>query len=203
MSTSAHHQSLFELDRELDLLLDTIQEQSETNGSGQIDPALIEQFHQFCNAYNKKVDRIGHFLEVLEARAGHCRAQAARLAERARSAENKLERTQKMVLYYLESRGIIKIEGLEFTLRRQKNSQDSVVVQDEPLVPLVHRDVEAKIPGGLWLSIQRHLSEEEKKKLQTCIRQMPLSSGTIKAAAAANEEVPGVKVQRGFHLRVA
>lgn len=203
MSTSAHYQSLFELDRELDLLLDTIQEQSETNGSDQIDPALIEQFHQFCNAYNKKVDRIGHFLEVLEARACHCRAQTARLADRARSAEKKLERTQKMVLYYLESRGIIKIEGVEFTLRRQKNSQGSVVIQDEPLVPLVHRDVEAKIPGGLWLSIQRHLSEEKKKELRTCIRHMPLNPGTIKAAAAANVEIPGVKVQRGFHLRVA
>lgn len=108
-----------------------------------------------------------------------------------------------MVLYYLESHGLTKIEGLEFTLRRQKNSQASVVVQDESLVPLWHRDVEAKIPGRLWLTIQRHLSEEEAKELQACIRHMPLNSGTIKAAAAANEEVLGVKVQRGFHLRAA
>ena len=36
-----------------------------------------------------------------------------------------------MVLYYLRSRDLEKIEGGEFTLRSQKNSQDSVCILDD------------------------------------------------------------------------
>jgi hypothetical protein len=50
-----------------------------------------------------------------------------------------------MVLHYLRSRNLQKIEGREFTLRSQKNSQDSVCILDEALVPLAFRDVEGKI----------------------------------------------------------
>jgi hypothetical protein len=41
-----------------------------------------------------------------------------------------------MVLYFLAARGLKKIEGKEFTLRRQRNSQDSVEVSDASMVPI-------------------------------------------------------------------
>jgi hypothetical protein len=44
----------------------------------------------------------------MEFRALYSKAQAARLAESARSAENKVKRTENMVLYYLKSRGLRK-----------------------------------------------------------------------------------------------
>lgn len=72
MSTSIVNYSLFELDRELDLLLDEIQMQAEVNGEDNVSAVLIEQFQEFCHAYNQKVDRIGHFLTTLDARAEHC-----------------------------------------------------------------------------------------------------------------------------------
>ena len=62
----------------------------------------------------------------MEARGQFCRAEAARLSDRARAASGKVERTKNMVIYYLMSRGLKAIEGREFTLRAQKNSQDSV-----------------------------------------------------------------------------
>jgi hypothetical protein len=55
------------------------------------------RFQGFCDAHDEKVDRIGSFLSLMEFRALYSRAQAARQAERARSAEN-------TVLYYLKSR---------------------------------------------------------------------------------------------------
>ena len=57
------------------------------------------------------------------------------LADRARAAAGKVERTKNMVLYYLLSRDLKKIEGHQFTLRAQKNSQDSVRITDEAAVP--------------------------------------------------------------------
>jgi hypothetical protein len=53
MSTIAETNSLFEIDAELDGLLDAIEEQTEQNG----EPAdgLVARFQQFCEAHGEKV----------------------------------------------------------------------------------------------------------------------------------------------------
>src|ERR1700731_2067367 len=125
--------SLFEIDRELDSLLDEIEEQAEEHGSAS--PELLERFQQFCEAASDKVDRIGRFITLMDGRMRYCRAEADRLQKRARTANAKIERTQNMVLYFLAARGLKKIEGREFTLRLHKNSQDSVYITDGSQLP--------------------------------------------------------------------
>jgi len=203
MSTIAQESSLFEIDEELDLLLDEIQEQTETDGQEEIPAALILRFQQFCDAHYEKVDRIGRFLTLMEWRTQYCKAEAARLYERARTAENKADRTKIMVLYYLGSRGLRKIEGREFTLRAQKNSQDSVHILNETQVPLAFLDVEARVPGSVWQSVLADLPQETAKVLSGCVRQMKPSNEAIRQAAKMQEAVPGAEVRRGTHLRVA
>jgi hypothetical protein len=84
MSTIAATNSLFEIDVELDSLLDEIEEQTAQDGepSGE----LVARFQQFCSAHGEKVDRIGRFLRQMEAREQFCRSEAARLSDRARTA---------------------------------------------------------------------------------------------------------------------
>jgi Siphovirus Gp157 len=106
---------------------------------------LLCRFQQFCEIHGEKVDPIGRFVRMMEAREQHCRTEAARLGERARSTAAKVDRTRSMVLFYLMSRELRKIEGREFTLRIQKNSQDSVRIVDEPALPMAYRRVEARI----------------------------------------------------------
>jgi hypothetical protein len=202
MSQTLQESSLFEIDRELDLLLDEIQD-ALPDDSDDVPAELIMKFHAFCEAYSQKVDRIGYFLNLMESRAAYCRSQAARLSERARTAENKVERTKNMVLYYLRSRELRKIEGCEFTLRAQKNSQDSVIITDEQEVPLRLREIEAKIPGHLWQELLSKLPEDDAHELKACVRQMKPSNEAIKIAAAMQEGIPGAEIRRGFHLRVA
>jgi hypothetical protein len=73
MSTIAETNSLFEIDAELDGLLDEIEEQTAQGG----EPAgeLVARFQQFCSAHGEKVDRIGRFLRRMEAREQFCRAR--------------------------------------------------------------------------------------------------------------------------------
>lgn len=203
MSITTSNGSLFELDRELDLLLDEIQEQAEEVGEANVSPELVLRFQNFCLAFDQKVDRIGYFLINLNARAEHCRSEAARLVDRARSVENKCTRTKQMVLYFLASRGMQKVEGLETTLRRQKNSQDSVVIHNEPLVPIEYREIEARIPGAFWEQLLSRISEDDKRELNACVRHSLPSASAIKAAKLLNEAVPGTEIKREHHLRVA
>jgi hypothetical protein len=143
MSTIAATDSLFEIDVELDSLLDEIEEQTAQGG----EPAgeLVARFQQFCSAHSEKVDRIGRFVRIMEAREQYCRSESARLTDRARAAAGKVERSKNMVLYYLLSRNLKKIEGYQFTLRAQKNSQDSVRITDEAAVPKSYCRIHAPI----------------------------------------------------------
>src|SRR5258708_7340003 len=137
MTSISENCSLFEIDTELDTLLEQIEEQVETEGEPSEE--LLSRFREFCVAHGEKVDRIGRFVRMMEAREQYCRAEAARLGERARSTAPKVDRTKSMVLFYLMSRELRKIEGREFTLRIQKNSHDSVRILDDAKLPMAYR----------------------------------------------------------------
>jgi hypothetical protein len=201
MASIAESNSLFEIDMELDGLLEEIQEQIDSQGEASED--LVARFQQFCGAHGAKVDRIGHFLHMMEAREQFCRGEAARLSDRARAAAGKVERTKNMVLYYLLSRDLKKIEGYQFTLRAQKNSQDSVRITDEAAVPKSYCRIEARIDGVLWETVLSLLPDEVSRSLELSVQQARPNADAIKAAALRNEHVPGAEVRRGSHLRVA
>jgi hypothetical protein len=190
MTSISENCSLFEIDTELDDIL----EQVETEGGPS--EALLSRFREFCAAHGEKVDQIGRFVRMMEAREQFCRAEAARLGERARATANKVDRTKSMVLFYLMSRELRKIEGREFTLRIQKNSQDSVHILDEPALPMAYRKVEARIGGVLWETILSYLPEDLELSLVACIQETKPDTEAIKAAALRHEEVVGAEVRR-------
>jgi hypothetical protein len=200
MSTIAETNSLFEIDVELDSLLDEIEEQTAQGG----EPAgeLVARFQQFCSAHGEKVDRIGRFVRIMEAREQYCRSESARLTDRARAAAGKVERAKNMVLYYLLSRDLKRIEGYQFTLRAQKNSQDSVRITDEAAVPKSYCRIDARIDGVLWETVLSLLPDELSKSLESSVKDTRPDADAITAAMLRNEQVSGVEVRRGSHLRV-
>jgi Siphovirus Gp157 len=200
MASIAEASSLFEIDMELDGLLEEMEEQAESGD--QPSEELVARFQQFCTAHGDKVDRIGRFVRMMEAREQFCRSEAVRLGERARSAAGKVERTKNMVLYYLLSRNLNKIEGQQFTLRAQKNGQDSVKITDRAAVPKCYCRIEARVAGVIWETVLSLLPEELAKTLESSIQQTQPDNDAIKAAVAQNEVVPGADVRRGSHLRI-
>jgi len=201
MAAIAEAHSLFEIDVELDGLLEEIEEQ--IGSEGQASEDLMTRFQMFCEAHGEKIDRIGRFLRMMEAREQYCRSEAARLGDRARAAASKVERTRSMVLFYLLSRDLKKIEGREFTLRAQKNSQDSVRITDETAVPKCYCRIDARIDGVIWETVLSLLPNELSKSLESSVQEMRPNADAIKAAAMRSEHVPGAEVRRGSHLRVA
>ena len=201
MASIAEANSLFEIDMELDALLEEIQEQVESEGEASEE--LVSRFQQFCVAHGEKVDRIGGFVRMMEAREQYCRSEAARLNDRARVAAGKVDRTKNLVLYYLLSRDLKKIEGHQFTLRAQKNSQDSVKITDQAAVPKCYCRIEARVTGVIWETVLSLLPEELARALESSIQETRPDNDAIKAAVAQSEVVPGAEVRRGTHLRVA
>lgn len=201
MASIADASSLFEIDMELDGLLEEMEQQVESDGQPSED--LVARFQQFCEAHGEKVDRIGRFVRMMEAREQYCRGEAARLSDRARAAARKADRTKNMVLYYLLSRDLKKVEGYQFTLRAQKNSQDSVRISDEAALPKSYCTIDARIAGVIWETVLSLLPDELAKTLESSVHETRPDNDAIKAAVAQNEIVPGAEVRRGSHLRVA
>src|SRR5215469_14227866 len=183
------------------MLLDEVEEDIENHGEASAE--LVERFRQFCEAHGEKADRIGRFLRMMEARVQYCRSEANRLHERARSSERKVTQTKYMVIYYLKSRELKKIEGREFSLRIQKNSQDSVRFTDETQVPMRYRTVSARLDGLSWERVMGNVPDELKRLLVASIQEASPSNEAIKNAVQNQIAVPGAEVYRGDHLRVA
>jgi hypothetical protein len=201
VASIAQEYSLFDIDRELDVLLEQIEDEIESNGEASAE--LVRQFQRFCEAHGEKADRIGRFLRMMEARVQYCRGEASRLQERARSDERKATQTKYMVMYYLKSRDLRKIEGREFTLRIQRNSQDSVRFTDETQVPMRYRTVAARIDGRLWERLIETVPDEVSRLLTASIQEAAPCNESIKNAVHNQITVPGAEVFRGDHLRVA
>jgi Siphovirus Gp157 len=201
MASIAQEYSLFEIDRELDTLLDEIEEEIENHGEASSE--LLDRFQRSWVAHGEKADWIGRFLRMMEVRVQCCRGEASRLQERARRSERKATQTEYMVMYYIKSRKLKKIEGREFTLRIQKNGQDSVRFTDETQIPMRYRTVAARIDGPLWESLIQSLPEDLSRPLAASIHDALPSNEAIKQAIQNQVAVPGAEVYRRDHLRVA
>jgi hypothetical protein len=96
-----------------------------------------------------------------------------------------------MVLYYLASHDLKKIESHEFTLKRNKNSQDSVEITHPDSIPDDLRRFEAKIGGPLWLDVIGALPKTlaERSQLPSNLASLRIvpSSNTLRTVAWSRE----------------
>ena len=193
--------SLLKIDQELDFLMEQIEDEIEE--SGEASKEAMDQLQLFCQAMNVKVDRIGRYLSVMETRAEHCRKEAARYAARAKRAQSKIDRAKAMVLYYLESHDLKQLETEDTTLRRQKNSQDSVLVTNPDAIPPDLKRYELKVAGDIWMKVFLALPEELAAALQAAVSSSEPMNQAIKSCFASGRTIGGVVVKRLYHLRTA
>ncbi len=197
----AEDNSLFEIDRELNALLDKLEKEIEERGEAI--SGSVELFQQYCAAFGSKVDRIGRYIQAMESREAHCKAESNRLSARAKSAERRAKQTKSLVMYFLQSRGLSEMEGLEFTIRRWENSQDSVEVDDVSKLPSRFVRVQARYEGSDWERILAALPQDLKALLIAGIQSTSPINDAIKQERGFGIEVAGAKVERGHHIRVS
>jgi Siphovirus Gp157 len=197
----ANDYSLLKIDQELDFLMEQIEDEIEE--SGEASKEAMDRLQMFCQAMNVKVDRIGRYLAVMESRADHCRKEAARYAARAKRAQSKIDRTKAMVLYYLEAHDLKQLETEDTTLRRQKNSQDSVLITNPDAIPPDLKRYELKVAGDIWMKVFLALPEELAAALQATVSSAEPMYQAIKQCFASGRTIDGVVVRRLYHLRTA
>jgi hypothetical protein len=124
--TERDPRSLFDLDERLVELLDSADEAAEV---GEIPPKLLQEINDYLEAFQTKVDRIAGYWRWQESVAGICGDEAERLSARKRSAERRVNRLQEMLIAFMMSRGLRKLEGDKSTVGLQSNSMPSLEIE--------------------------------------------------------------------------
>jgi hypothetical protein len=202
-STVRDPRSLFDIDERLVELMDQV---ADAAADGQDPPAeLIEVINEYIEAFQSKVDRIAGYLRWQESIASICSAEAERLSARKKSAEGRVSRLKNMLLHFMLSRGLKKLEGERAAIGLQPNSAASLVV-DDPL----------KI-GECFFERSIGFTKTE---LQELIYQLPagdlrgrleaqladdgwqVNGNAIRAAFANGAEISGARLVKGHHIRI-
>jgi hypothetical protein len=121
--------SLFDLDERLIDLMDCAEAAAE---DGEISQELLQEINDYLEAFRTKVDRIVGYWRWQESIATICGEEADRLSARKRAAERRVNHLKEMLLAFMMSRGLKKLEGEKAAIGVQANGTGSLVI-DDPL----------------------------------------------------------------------
>jgi hypothetical protein len=198
-ATTAENNTLFEIDKELEVAFDAASQEQEETGviSDETQQRCLDLFAEL----GKKVDRIARYVRATDLKARAAKEEATRLAARQRAAENRVEQVKSMLAFFMHSRGLRRLEGELNTIRLQKNGQ--AFLQMDPLaVPVDYNRVTIALPQPDWAHLLEAVTSPElKKQLEAAVTKCEPNKDLIRQDLHAGKEVPGTALIKGEHIR--
>ena len=202
-STVRDPRSLFDIDERLVELMDQV---ADAAADGQEPPSeLIEEINEYIEAFHSKVDRIAGYLRWQESIASICGAEAERLYARKKSAEGRVSRLKNMLLHFMLSRGLKKLEGERAAIGLQPNSAASLVVDDplkigecffERSIGFTKTEIQELIyqlpAGDLRGRLEAQLADDG----------WQVNGSAIRAAIVNGNDIDGARLVKGHHIRI-
>ncbi len=194
--------SLFELDDRLIELMDRAEEAVESVGF--VPDELTQEINDYIDAWRSKVDRIAGYWRWQESIAAICGKEAERLAARRKAAESRVARLRSMLLAFMTSRGVRKLEGERASIGMQANSTATLVI-DDPLrvadcffqqsVPFTKTELQEtvfQLPEG-----------DVRRRLESVLLsdRWEINSAAVRAEFESNRPVDGARMVKGYHVR--
>ena len=196
---TAENGSLFEIDEDLEAAFDKASQEQEQTG------AISEETQHRCldlfAELGKKVDRIARYVRATEFKAKAAREEAARLAARQKSAENRVAQVKSMLAFFMHVRGLRRLEGKLNTIRLQKNGQASL--QLNPLaLPGEYNQTTITLPQLDWAQVLGAITSPElKKQLEAAVVRCEPNKELVRQHLQSGKEVAGAALVKGDHVR--
>lgn len=197
--TNAENATLFEIDEELEAAFEAASQEQEQNGE------ICQETRERCLALfaelGRKVDRIAGYVRASEFKARAAKEEATRLAARHKSAENRVLQVKSMLAYYMQSRGLKRLEGQLNTVRLQKNSQPSLRL-DPLTLPREYQQTSITVAQPDWSQLLDSITVPElKRKLENGVVAFEPNKDLIRQELQAGAEIPGASLFKGEHIR--
>ena len=202
----ATEMTLFELDGNLCLLMDSAAEAAAEN-NGKIPEELKQAVLDYCEAFGTKVDNIANYIKSQENEIRNAKTEIDRLQSRQSAAECKVESLKGLLKYFMQSRNLTSMKGRLNTVSLRKNSQDSLIVERPERVPpeywqvtitiglLELQDLVKQLPDGCPL--QARLTPDN----NGLVKSEP-DNAKLRATLATGASIEGATLRRGHHLRL-
>lgn len=201
--TERDARSLFDLDERLIELMDQAEDAVEQ--SGEVPEELLQEINDYIEAFWTKVDRIAGYLRWQESIARICGGEAERLSARKRAAEARVSRLKGMLMAFMMSRGLRKLEGEKVSIGVQANSTPSLVIDDPLQIGECFFERELRFTKTELQEIAYQLPDGDvRRRLERTMGGdgWELNSSAIRAAFANNSPVTGARLVKGHHVRI-
>ena len=196
---TAENNTLFEIDQELEAAFDAASQEQEETG------AIGDENQQRCldlfAELGKKVDRIARYIRATELKARVAKEEAARLSVRQRAAENRAAQVKGMLAFFMQSRGLKRLEGELNTIRMQKNGQPSLVI-DPVALPAEYTQLTIVVPQPEWVRMLEAVAAPEMKKtLEAAVIACEPNKALVRQQLQTGQQIAGSALIKGEHVR--
>lgn len=195
--------SLFDLDERLIDLMDRAEEQSFDTGS--VSEELAKEITDYLEAFCSKVDRIVGYWRWQESVADICGQESERLAARRRAADARVTRLKGMLQYFMQTRGLKKLEGEKASIGLQTNGMASLVVDDPTKLSEQFFERDVRLSREALSEVVELLPEcDARRRLEVWHKPegWEVNSAAVRAALANNCPVEGARLVKGSHVRI-
>ena len=194
--------SLFDIDERLVDLMDRVEEAAE---AGEIPEELLQEASEYLEAFRTKVDRIAGYWRWQESIARICCEEAERLSARKKAADGRLNRLKNMLLAFMSSRGLKKLEGEKAAIGMQANGMPSLVIDDPVHIGERFFENSIRFTKTELQEIVYQLAEGElRRRLETILSAdgWEINASAVRSALANNVTVSGARLVKGHHVRL-
>jgi hypothetical protein len=194
--------SLFDLDERLIDLLECADEAAE---EGEVPQELLLEINDYLEAFQTKVDRIAGYWRWQESIAAICGEEADRLSTRKRAAEGRLNRLKEMLLAFMMSRGVKRLEGEKAAIGIQANSMASLVVNDPLQIAESFFEKSLRFTKTELQEIAYQLTDGQLRcRLEAALAAdgWEINGSAVRFAITNGSNISGARLVKGNHVRL-
>ena len=194
--------SLFDLDERLIELMNCAEEAAEDGGISQ---ELLQEINDYLEAFRTKVDRIAGYCRWQESIAAICGEEAERLSARKRAAERRVSRLKDMLLAFMMSRGLKKLEGEKAAIGLQTNSTPSLVVDDPLQIGECFFEKSLRFTKTELQEIAYQMADGTlRRRLEAALAGdgWEINNSAVRFAITGSSPISGARLVKGNHVRI-
>lgn len=194
--------SLFDLDERLVELLERADDAAQV---GEIPQELLLEINDYLEAFQTKVDRIAGYWRWQESIAAICAEEAERLSARKRAADRRLTRLKEMLLAFMMSRGVKRLEGERAAIGLQANSMASLAIDDPLQVGECFFERTLRFTKTELQEIVYQLAGGQlRQRLEAALTAegWAIDGSAVRFAITNGSNVSGARLLKGHHVRL-
>ena len=194
--------SLFDLDEQLVELLERAEESAQ---QGEIPQELLQEMNAYLEAFRTKLDRIAGYWRWQESIATICGAEAERLSARKRSAERRVNRLKDMLLAFMMSQGVKKLEGEKAAIGLQTNGNASLVIDDPLQIGECFFELSLRFTKTELQEIVYQLADGQlRHRLDAALAgdKWEINGAAVRFAITNGSSISGARLVKGYHVRL-